>query len=90
MDYHLITLPDKKRRTLPLNSDGRKRGSKRRGEEWLIVGLIGVRGTNTDFWHLAKEHLFEKVAGIIRRWAASRWKWAVAVSKEGIANNAEQ
>jgi hypothetical protein len=25
-----------------------------------------------DFWFLAKEHSFEKVAGIILRWAASR------------------
>lgn len=28
--------------------------------------------TYPDFWFLAKEHSFEKVAGIIRRWAASR------------------
>ncbi|MEM5789483.1 MAG: hypothetical protein AAGU11_19390 [Syntrophobacteraceae bacterium] len=25
-----------------------------------------------DFWYLAKEHSFEKVVGIIRRWAAAR------------------
>ena len=25
-----------------------------------------------DFWRLAKEYSFEKVVGIIRRWAASR------------------
>ena len=29
-------------------------------------------GTYPDLWYLAKEHSFEKVAGIIRRWAASR------------------
>jgi hypothetical protein len=29
-------------------------------------------GTYADFWYLAKEHSFEKVVGIIRRWAASR------------------
>ncbi len=29
-------------------------------------------GIYPDFWYLAKEHSFEKVAGIIRRWAASR------------------
>jgi hypothetical protein len=28
--------------------------------------------TYPDFWFLAKEHSFEKVAGIIQRWAASR------------------
>ncbi len=28
--------------------------------------------TYPDFWYLAKEHSFEKVVGIIRRWAASR------------------
>jgi len=28
--------------------------------------------TYSDFWYLAKEHSFEKVATIIRRWAASR------------------
>jgi hypothetical protein len=29
-------------------------------------------GAYADFWYLAKEHSFEKVVGIIRRWAASR------------------
>jgi hypothetical protein len=29
-------------------------------------------GTYHDFWYLAKEHSFEKVVGIIRRWAASK------------------
>jgi hypothetical protein len=29
-------------------------------------------GAYPDFWFLAKEHSFEKVVGIIRRWAASR------------------
>lgn len=28
--------------------------------------------TYPDFWYLAKEHSFEKVVGIIRRWADSR------------------
>jgi hypothetical protein len=28
--------------------------------------------TYPDFWYLAKEHSFEKIVGIIRRWAASR------------------
>ncbi|MGC9966167.1 MAG: hypothetical protein ABSE08_12240 [Syntrophobacteraceae bacterium] len=28
--------------------------------------------TYPDFWYLAKEHSFEKIVGIIRRWAASK------------------
>jgi hypothetical protein len=41
----------------------------------FAVGMsdsLEYRGTYPDFWYLAKEHSFEKVAGIIRRWAASR------------------
>ncbi|MEN6440011.1 MAG: hypothetical protein ABFD97_15655 [Syntrophobacter sp.] len=30
------------------------------------------RRTYNDFWYLAKEYSFERVVGIIRRWAASR------------------
>jgi hypothetical protein len=50
---------------------------------------IDYGSTDTDFWRLAKERSFEKVVGIIRGWAASRSKWTVAISKKGIANNAE-
>jgi hypothetical protein len=41
----------------------------------FIVGMrdsLEYMRTYPDFWYLAKEHSFEKVAGIIRRWAALR------------------
>lgn len=41
----------------------------------LTVGTsdtVDCGSTYPDFWYLAKEHSFEKVVGIIRRWAASR------------------
>ncbi|MGC9195438.1 MAG: hypothetical protein ACP5IL_08295 [Syntrophobacteraceae bacterium] len=41
----------------------------------FIVGMrdsLECGRTYPDFWYLAKEHSFEKVAGIIQRWAASR------------------
>ena len=41
----------------------------------FIVGMrdsLEYGRTYPDFWYLAKEHSFEKVAGIIQRWAASR------------------
>jgi hypothetical protein len=41
----------------------------------FIVGMrdsLEYGRTYPDFWYLAKEHSFEKVAGIILRWAASR------------------
>ena len=41
----------------------------------LTVGMrdsMEFERTYPDFWYLAKEHSFEKVAGIIRRWAAAK------------------
>ena len=41
----------------------------------FIVGMtdsLEYGRTYPDFWYLAKENSFEKVAGIIVRWAASR------------------
>ena len=41
----------------------------------FVVGMsesLEYGRTYSDFWFLAKEHSFEKVAGIIRRWAASK------------------
>jgi len=41
----------------------------------FVVGMtdsLEYGRTYRDFWYLAKEHSFEKVAGIILRWAASR------------------
>ena len=41
----------------------------------FVVGMtdsLEYERTYPDFWYLAKEHSFEKVAGIILRWAASR------------------
>jgi hypothetical protein len=41
----------------------------------FTVGMsdsFDYESTYPDFWYLAREHSFEKVVGIIRRWAASR------------------
>jgi hypothetical protein len=43
-----------------------------------IFFAVGMRDsfehgyTYPDFWYLAREHSFEKIVGIIRRWVASR------------------
>jgi hypothetical protein len=50
-------------------------GKEARKDEWRNDQLrdsLEYGRAYTDFWHLAKEHSFEKVAAIILRWAASR------------------
>jgi hypothetical protein len=47
-------------------------------DEKTVSFTVGIRDslehgcTYPDFWYLAREHSFEKVVGIIRRWAVSR------------------
>jgi len=46
-----------------------------RKDEWKNDQLsysLEYMGAYTDYCYLAKEHSFEKIIAIIRRWAASR------------------